>query len=152
MAIEKDLLDQLLAGRDPKDMFNKDGLVDELKKALSQRILNAEIDEHLDGDSGEAKGKYDHRLRATLRVCLQTTGTTIERAIWSGRLAAARRDLLDPRLSDRSVTAIAFSWAFNDAAHFSRSFSKAGRSARRSSVSQLAGIGARLARARKGCN
>ena len=41
MAIEKDLLDQLLAGRDPKDVFNKDGLVDELKKALSERILNA---------------------------------------------------------------------------------------------------------------
>ena len=43
MAIEKDLLDQLLAGRDPKDVFNKDGLVDELKKALSERILNAEL-------------------------------------------------------------------------------------------------------------
>lgn|SRR5579871_2774565 len=52
-------------------------------------------------------------------------GTTIERAIWSERLAAARRDLLDPRLHDHSVTAIAFSWAFSDAAHFSRSFSKA---------------------------
>ena len=37
MAIEKDLLDQLLAGRNPKDVFNKDGLVDELKKALSRR-------------------------------------------------------------------------------------------------------------------
>jgi hypothetical protein len=36
MAIEKDLLDQLLAGRDPKDVFNKDGLVDELKKARSR--------------------------------------------------------------------------------------------------------------------
>jgi putative transposase len=58
MAIEKDLLDQLLAGRDPKDVFNKDGLVDELKKALSERILNAEIDEHLDGDGGEAKGNH----------------------------------------------------------------------------------------------
>src|SRR6266446_3877415 len=59
MAIEKDLLDQLLAGRDPKDVFNKDGLVDELKKALSERILNAEIDEHLDG-AGVA-GKNNHR-------------------------------------------------------------------------------------------
>src|SRR3979409_785781 len=58
MAIEKDLLDQLLAGRDPKDVFNKDGLVDELKKALSERILNTEIDEHLDGDGGEAKGNH----------------------------------------------------------------------------------------------
>jgi AraC-like DNA-binding protein len=52
-------------------------------------------------------------------------GTTIERAIWTERLAAARRDLLDPRLSDRSVTDIAFSSGFSDAAHFSRRFSKA---------------------------
>jgi putative transposase len=58
MAIEKDLLDQLLAGRDPKDVFNKDGLVDELKKALSERILNAEIDEHLDGDGGGSNGNH----------------------------------------------------------------------------------------------
>ena len=33
MAIEKDQLDQLLAGRDPKDVFNKDVLVDELKSS-----------------------------------------------------------------------------------------------------------------------
>src|SRR6476619_7714639 len=59
MAIEKDLLDQLLAGRDPKDVFNKDGLVDELKKALSERILNTEIDEHLDAERIE--GKPNHR-------------------------------------------------------------------------------------------
>jgi AraC-like DNA-binding protein len=51
-------------------------------------------------------------------------GTTIERAIWTARLAAAQRDLIDPRLLDRSITDIAFSWAFNDAAHFSRSFSR----------------------------
>ena len=59
MAIEKDLLDQLLAGRDPKDVFNKDGLVDELKRALSERILNTELDEHLDSDG--AAGKANHR-------------------------------------------------------------------------------------------
>jgi putative transposase len=76
MAIEKDLVDQLLAGRDPKDVFAKDGLVDELKKALSERILNAEIDEHL---SGEAEtGKANHRngysrksvLTGTARIAL----------------------------------------------------------------------------------
>ena len=62
MAIKKDLLDQLLAGRDPKDVFNKDGLVDELKKALSERILNAEIDEHLEGEGGEAKGNQSRHI------------------------------------------------------------------------------------------
>ena len=72
MAIEKDLLDQLLAGRDPKDVFNKDGLVDELKKALSERILNAEIDEHLDGEDAEGKG--NHRNGSSKKSVL--TGTS----------------------------------------------------------------------------
>ena len=54
MVIEKDILDQLLSGRDPKEIFSRDGLVDELKKALSERILNAEIDEHLDGEPDAA--------------------------------------------------------------------------------------------------
>ena len=58
MAIEKDVLDQLLAGRDPRDVFNKDGLVDERKKALSERILNTEFDEHLDDDSIEDKPNH----------------------------------------------------------------------------------------------
>ena len=43
MAIKKDTLDQLLDGRDPKEVFNKDGLFDELKKALAERVLNAEL-------------------------------------------------------------------------------------------------------------
>jgi putative transposase len=51
LAIEKELPDQLLAGRDPNEVFAKDGLLDDLKKALSERILNAELDEHLDGET-----------------------------------------------------------------------------------------------------
>ena len=35
MAIKRDTLDQLLDGRDPKEVFNRDGLFDELKKALA---------------------------------------------------------------------------------------------------------------------
>jgi putative transposase len=50
MAIEKELLDQLLGGRDPNEVFAKGGLLDDLKKALSERILNAELDEHLDDE------------------------------------------------------------------------------------------------------
>jgi putative transposase len=76
MAIEKDILDQLLAGRDPKDVFSKDGLVDELKKALSERILNTELDEHLEAEN--AGGQSNHRngyskksvLTATSKVTL----------------------------------------------------------------------------------
>ena len=72
MAIEKDLLDQLLGGRDPKDVFNKDGLVDELKKALSEQILNAELDEHLDGE--DVEGKNNHRNGYSKKSVL--TGTS----------------------------------------------------------------------------
>lgn len=42
--------------------------------------------------------------------------------IWAQRLDAARRDLCDPALAAHGVSRIAFSWGFNDAAHFSRAF------------------------------
>jgi AraC-like DNA-binding protein len=42
--------------------------------------------------------------------------------IWAQRLDAARRDVCDPGLAARSVSEVAFSWGFNDAAHFSRAF------------------------------
>lgn len=46
----------------------------------------------------------------------------LSRLIWQQRLDACRRELCDPRLAQRSVSEIAFSWGFNDATHFSRSF------------------------------
>ena len=44
--IADELLDQLLAGRDPQAALGRDGLVDELKRALAERALNAEMDHH----------------------------------------------------------------------------------------------------------
>jgi hypothetical protein len=41
------ILDQLLAGVDPKTAFEPNGLIDDLKKALAERVLNAEMDHHL---------------------------------------------------------------------------------------------------------
>ena len=68
MAIEKEVLDQLLAGRDPNEVFSKDGLLDDLKKALSERILNAELDEHLDGErvEGGANRRNGHSKKSVL--------------------------------------------------------------------------------------
>ena len=57
--IPDQLLDQLLAGADPKSAFAKDGLLDELKKALAERALNAEMDHHL--DSEEEDGRANSR-------------------------------------------------------------------------------------------
>jgi putative transposase len=47
MAIKKEILDELLKDRDPKTMFSSEGLLGELKKALAERVLNAEMDHHL---------------------------------------------------------------------------------------------------------
>ena len=59
--ISDELLDQLLAGADPKTAFAKDGLLDELKKALAERALNAEMDHHLD----ERRGRRPPATAAT---------------------------------------------------------------------------------------
>src|SRR5215212_5828601 len=53
--IADELLDQLLAGRDPQAALGRDGLVDELKRALAERALNAEMDHHLDGEAAEGR-------------------------------------------------------------------------------------------------
>ena len=74
MAIKKGTLDELLSGRDPKQVFSKDGLFDELKKALAERVLNAELDEHLDGEA--AAGKANHRNGYSKK----TTGRKTRRA------------------------------------------------------------------------
>jgi putative transposase len=55
MAIKKDTLDQLLEGCDPQAVFSKDGLFDELKKSLAHRVLNAERDDHLEGEAAEGR-------------------------------------------------------------------------------------------------
>ena len=66
------LLDQLLAGADPKSAFAKDGLLDELKKALAERALNAEIDHHL--EIGEPDGRPNGRNGYGRKTVLTDTG------------------------------------------------------------------------------
>jgi len=51
-AIPNELLDQLLAGGVASAAFDHDGLLDTLKKALTEHALNAEMDHHLAEDEG----------------------------------------------------------------------------------------------------
>ena len=68
MAIDKDVLDRSLAGRDPDEVFAKDGLLDDLKKALSERILSAELDEHVEDEraQGNANRRNGHSKKSVL--------------------------------------------------------------------------------------
>ncbi|MGG5891176.1 IS256 family transposase, partial [Falsiroseomonas sp. HC035] len=50
--IPDEMLDQLLSGADASTAFDQGGLLDQLKKALAERALNAEMDHHLAGEAG----------------------------------------------------------------------------------------------------
>ncbi len=60
------ILDQLLAGADPKTAFDPNGLLDGLKKALAERALNAEMDHHLGGEeAGNSRNGYGRKSVVT---------------------------------------------------------------------------------------
>lgn len=58
----------------------------------------------------------------TVHRAFQGEPSTVAQWILALRLDAVCRDLADPALARRPVSAIAFDWGFNDAAHFSRAF------------------------------
>jgi putative transposase len=60
------ILDQLLAGADPKTVFDPNGLLDELKKALAERALNAEMDHHLAGDGGAGNNRNGYGRKSVI--------------------------------------------------------------------------------------
>src|SRR5215203_1076801 len=60
------LLDQLLAGADPKSAFDPNGLLDGLKKALAERALNAEMDHHLAGQEGTSNSRNGYGRKNVL--------------------------------------------------------------------------------------
>ena len=71
-AIPDELLDQLLAGTDPRAALADGGLLGGLKKALAERALNAEMDHHLDG--GEPDGRANSRNGYGGKTVLTGTG------------------------------------------------------------------------------
>src|ERR1044071_5018247 len=60
------VLDQLLAGADPRTALEPNGLIDDLKKALAERVLNAEMDYHLAGkEPGNRRNGYGKKTVLT---------------------------------------------------------------------------------------
>jgi putative transposase len=89
-AIPDELLDQLLAGSDPRAALADGGLLDGLKKALAERALNAELDHHLEG--GEPDGRANSRNGYGGKTALTGTGK-LELQVPRDRLAT-----FDPQL------------------------------------------------------
>jgi putative transposase len=67
-----ELLDRLLEGRDPKTLLSSGGLISDLKKALAERMLNAEMDVHLDAQTESNAG--NHRNGTSAKTVLTPEG------------------------------------------------------------------------------
>jgi putative transposase len=76
MKIRDALIDELLAGQDPSTVMNQDGLLGVLKKALLNRMMAAEFDNHLAREQAEARegAARNHRNGSTRKRVL--TGET----------------------------------------------------------------------------
>ncbi len=64
--IADELLDQLLSGTDAAAALQQGGLLDELKKALAERALNAEMDHHLAGEGGTGNSRNGYGRKTVL--------------------------------------------------------------------------------------
>jgi putative transposase len=67
-----ELLDTLLEGRDAKTVLDSGGLIGDLKKALAERMLNAEMDVHLDSEAESDAG--NHRNGTSAKTVLTPEG------------------------------------------------------------------------------
>ena len=77
MAIKRELVDELLKDADPKKVFSSEGLMAELKKALAERMLNAEMDHHLDNEATvepEGSSGSNHRNGYSRKTVLTENG------------------------------------------------------------------------------
>jgi putative transposase len=72
VGITDEMLDQLLAGRDPATVFESGGLVDELKKRLAERMLNGDMEHHLGTAPEEEAG--NHRNGYSSKTVLTDSG------------------------------------------------------------------------------
>ena len=61
-----------LTGRTPRTAFNPDGILDALKKALAERMLNAEMDQHLSSEASD--GRANTRNGYGQKTVLTDTG------------------------------------------------------------------------------
>ena len=65
-AIPDEMLDQLLPGARASTAFDHGGLLGQLKKALAERALNAEMDHHLAGEGGTRNSRNGYGRKSVV--------------------------------------------------------------------------------------
>jgi transposase-like protein len=74
-AFSAEMLDELLDGQDPAKVLSSEGLLGELKKALAERMLNAEMDMHLGSEAEQQAG--NHRNGSSQKTVLSEDGEVV---------------------------------------------------------------------------
>jgi putative transposase len=96
MAIKNEIIDELLKDKDPKTVFSSEGLLGEIKKALAERILNAEMDQHLtdstQDEAAEEEKPGNHRNGYSKKTVLS------ENAAMDLSIPRDRRGTFEPQL------------------------------------------------------
>lgn len=69
--IDVKLIDELLRDQDPEKVLSSEGLLGDLKKALAERMLDAEMDVHLEGEAEQGTGNHRNG-RSPKRVLTQS--------------------------------------------------------------------------------
>lgn len=102
--ISTEMLDEMLAGQDPREAFQEGDLLADLRTALVERVLDAEIEVHLEGEA--ARGERNHRNGHNRKRVL-TGGGAMEVAVPRdrlGRLVLGAADALAVPQQDLNVT------------------------------------------------
>ncbi|MCB9943265.1 MAG: tyrosine-type recombinase/integrase [Geminicoccaceae bacterium] len=100
--LSDELVDQLMAGRDPSTMFDKGGLLDDLKRSIAERVLNAEMDHHLaaevaDGGSNSRNGYGKKTVMRAVPLSSRAQQILAEHLPWPFSLSTLRRRVKECR-------------------------------------------------------
>ena len=96
MAIRAEILEELLSGYEkPEDLLGEEGLFKELKKALIERALGAELSEHLGYEKGDPAGRGTGNSRnGHSRKTLKTDEGEVEIAVPRDRVGSFEPQLV----------------------------------------------------------
>jgi AraC-like DNA-binding protein len=121
-AVANGVVDILVAGLHTLPAASSRGVSDltgyhlaRIKRLIDQRLTDPLLSVATLSAELQLSAGHVHRL-------FQHEPVALSHYIWNQRLDACHRDLRDPARAGHSIAEIAYSYGFNDAAHFSRSF------------------------------
>jgi AraC-like DNA-binding protein len=88
---------------------------DRIKAYIETHLRDPELSFDRIAEAMNCTKRYVHKV-------FQPEGTSVSESILRMRLNRSREDLCNPTRSQSSITDIAYSWGFNNPAHFSKAF------------------------------